>query len=151
MASFFFGFTVCPDGFVYAGDDETRARDIVFEVLDETEPYSCYRVMDEPMNYMDARDACAELDIKAKLLTLDGLFEAERFAREFNGTSSSLTSGLFFEDEWHWMGASTVNYASEASHTGAKFLNLSKNSHFENLIFHKIHNFKVSFFTKFTI
>ena len=45
--------------------------------------------------------------------------------------------------------------ASEASnvyfHTGAKILNFSKRSHFENLIFHKIHNFKVSFFTKFTI
>ena len=35
-------------------------------------------------------------------------------------------------------------------HTGAKILSLSKNSHFENLIFHKNHNFKVSFFTKFT-
>ena len=36
-------------------------------------------------------------------------------------------------------------------HTGAKILNLSKNSHFQNLIFYKIHNFKISFFTKFTI
>ena len=34
-------------------------------------------------------------------------------------------------------------------HTGAKILNLSKNSHFENLLFHKIHIFKISFFTKF--
>ena len=33
-------------------------------------------------------------------------------------------------------------------HTGAKILNLSRNS--QNLIFHKIHNFKISFFTKFT-
>ena len=37
------------------------------------------------------------------------------------------------------------------THTGAKILNLSKNSQFENLIFHKIHNLKISFFTKFTI
>ena len=37
-----------------------------------------------------------------------------------------------------------------AAHTGAKILNLSKNPHFQNLIFHKIHNFKVSFFTKIT-
>ena len=36
-------------------------------------------------------------------------------------------------------------------HTGAKILNLSKNSHFENLIFDKIHNFNISFLTKFTI
>ena len=36
-------------------------------------------------------------------------------------------------------------------HTGTKILNLSKNSHFESLIFHKIHNFKVTFFTKFTV
>ena len=36
------------------------------------------------------------------------------------------------------------------NHTGAKILNLSKNSHFENLAFHKIHNFKLSFFTKVT-
>ena len=36
------------------------------------------------------------------------------------------------------------------AHTGAKILNLSKNSQFENLIFHKIHNFKDSFLTKFT-
>ena len=35
-------------------------------------------------------------------------------------------------------------------HTGAKILNLSKNSHFQNLIFHKIHIFNISFFTKFT-
>ena len=35
-------------------------------------------------------------------------------------------------------------------YTEAKILNLSKNSHFENLIFDKIHNFKISFFTKFT-
>ena len=34
--------------------------------------------------------------------------------------------------------------------TGAKYLNLSKNSHFENLIFHEIHIFEISFFTKFT-
>ena len=40
---------------------------------------------------------------------------------------------------------------SQHSHTGAKILNLSKNSHFENPTFHKIHNFKVSFFAKFTI
>ena len=36
-------------------------------------------------------------------------------------------------------------------HTRAKILNLSKKSHFEILIFDKIHNFKVSFLTKFTI
>ena len=36
------------------------------------------------------------------------------------------------------------------THTGAKILNLSKNSHFENLTFHKIHILKISFFTKFT-
>ena len=35
-------------------------------------------------------------------------------------------------------------------HTGAKILNLSENSHFENLIVHKIHKFKTSFLTKFT-
>ena len=33
-------------------------------------------------------------------------------------------------------------------HTGAKILNLSKNSHFENLPFNEIHNFKISFFFK---
>ena len=103
-------FSVCPDGFVYIGDDETRARDIVFEVLDETEPYSCYKIMDEPMNYLDARDACGELNIKAKVLTLDGLHEAERFTREFNETLGSsqsyLTSALHYEKGWHWMGAS---------------------------------------------
>ena len=38
----------------------------------------------------------------------------------------------------------------QGQNTGANILNLSKNSHFENLNFHKIHNFKVSFFTKFT-
>ena len=38
----------------------------------------------------------------------------------------------------------------EVCHTGAKILNLSKNSHFENLTFHKIHIFKISCFTKFT-
>ena len=36
-----------------------------------------------------------------------------------------------------------VWYLSFLYHNGAKILNLSKNSHFENLIFHKIHNFKV--------
>ena len=36
-------------------------------------------------------------------------------------------------------------------HTGAKILNLSKNSHFENLTFHKIHISKILFFTKFTL
>ena len=35
-------------------------------------------------------------------------------------------------------------------HTGAKILNLSKKSHFENLTFDKIHKFKVSFLTRFT-
>ena len=35
-------------------------------------------------------------------------------------------------------------------HTGAKILNLSENSHFESLIFDKIHIWKISFFTKFT-
>jgi len=35
-------------------------------------------------------------------------------------------------------------------HTRAKILYLSKNSHFENLNFDKIHIFKVWFFTKFT-
>jgi len=107
---------LCPDGFVYIGDDETRARDIVFEVLDETEPYSCYKIMDEPMNYLDARDACGELNIKAKVLTLDGLHEAERFTREFNETllgssQSYLTSALYYEKGWHWMGANaTANF-----------------------------------------
>ena len=102
--------SVCPDGFEYIGDDETRARDIVFEVLDETEPYSCYKIMAEPMNYLDARDACGALNIKAKVLTLDGLHESERFSREFNETfgpsQSYLTSALFYENGWHWMGAS---------------------------------------------
>ena len=32
-------------------------------------------------------------------------------------------------------------------HTGAGIINLSKNSHFDNLIFDKIHIFKASFFT----
>ena len=36
-------------------------------------------------------------------------------------------------------------------HTGAKILNLSKNSHYENPIFYKIHILKIQFFTKFTI
>ena len=36
-------------------------------------------------------------------------------------------------------------------HTGAKILNLSKNSLFENLTFHKIHILKILLFTKFTI
>ena len=36
------------------------------------------------------------------------------------------------------------------SHPGAKIRNSSKNSHFDNLTFHKIHNLKISFFTKFT-
>ena len=35
-------------------------------------------------------------------------------------------------------------------HIGAKILNWSKNSHFGRLTFHKIHNFKVLFLTKFT-
>ena len=35
--------------------------------------------------------------------------------------------------------------------TGAKILNLSKNSHFESLIFDKIHIFKASILAKFTI
>ena len=35
-------------------------------------------------------------------------------------------------------------------HTGAEILNLSENSHFENIIFDIIHIFKVSFLTKFT-
>merc|ERR1711894_50725 len=106
---------LCPDGFEYIGDDETRARDIVFEVLDETEPYSCYKIMTEPMNYLDARDACGALNIKAKVLTLDGLHESERFSREFNETfgpsQSYLTSALFYENGWHWMGANaTANF-----------------------------------------
>ena len=36
-------------------------------------------------------------------------------------------------------------------HTGAKILNSSKNSHYENLNFYKIHILKITFFTKFTI
>ena len=36
-------------------------------------------------------------------------------------------------------------------HTGAKTRNLSKNSHFQRLIYHKIHILKISFLTKFTI
>ena len=35
-------------------------------------------------------------------------------------------------------------------HTEANIINLSKNSHFKNLTFHKIHIFKISFLTKFT-
>ena len=35
-------------------------------------------------------------------------------------------------------------------YTGAKIHILSKNSHFQNLIFHKIHHFKILIFTKFT-
>ena len=66
--------------------------------------------MAEPMNYLDARDACGALNIKAKVLTLDGLHESERFSREFNETfgpsQSYLTSALFYENGWHWMGAS---------------------------------------------
>ena len=60
------------------------------------------------MNFMDARDACYDLHTKAKLLTLDGLHETFRFTKEFNDTEideqNLLTSGLFFQDEWHWMG-----------------------------------------------
>ena len=33
----------------------------------------------------------------------------------------------------------------------AKIHNLSKNSHFPNHFCHKIHNFKITFFSKFTI
>ena len=40
-------------------------------------------------------------------------------------------------------------YKNREINTGAKFLILSKKSRFENLNFHKIHNFKVSFFPKF--
>ena len=43
------------------------------------------------------------------------------------------------------------DYKSLAYHTGAKIRDSSKNSHFEILILDKIHNFKVSFFTKFTL
>ena len=42
------------------------------------------------------------------------------------------------------------SYIGFGSHTGTKILNSSKNSHFENLTFHEIQNFQVSFFTKFT-
>ena len=42
------------------------------------------------------------------------------------------------------------NIKSSEYHTGAKIRNLSKNSYLENLIFDKIHYFKVSFFTKIT-
>ena len=59
------------------------------------------------MNFMDARDSCYELHTKARLLTLDGVYEPERFVKEFNDTEeqSYLTSALYFENEWHWMGA----------------------------------------------
>ena len=40
--------------------------------------------------------------------------------------------------------------AFRIGHTGAKILNLSKKSHFENLTFHEIHNFQFSIFTKIT-
>ena len=39
---------------------------------------------------------------------------------------------------------------SEATHTGAKILNVSKNYHFGNLILNKIHILKVPFLTKIT-
>ena len=47
----------------------------------------------------------------------------------------------------HWFLFFQVTYKI---HTGAKILNLSKNSHFPNLIFHTIHIFKISVFSKFT-
>ena len=42
-------------------------------------------------------------------------------------------------------------FIENGAHTGAKILNSSKNSHFDSLIFHKIHVFKVAFLEKFTI
>ena len=51
--------------------------------------------MAEPMNYLDARDACGALNIKAKVLTLDGLHESERFSREFNETFNFFQRILF--------------------------------------------------------
>ena len=41
-------------------------------------------------------------------------------------------------------------FIENGAHTGAKILNSSKNSHFESLIFDKIHYLKASFLIKFT-
>ena len=62
---------------------------------------------------------------------------------------------------WRFSYLSFFPFSSASKHTGAKILNSSKNSYFENLIFHKIHAFKnlilhkihmfgTHFFTKFT-
>ena len=37
----------------------------------------------------------------------------------------------------------SVHFIGVLQHTGAKIHNLSKNSHSENLILHKIHNFRI--------
>ena len=66
-------------------------------------------------------------------------------------TCQEIENGLAGPDSKHNQSLTFHSLSTFITHTRAKILNLSKNSLFETLTFHKIHNVKVSFFTKFTI
>ena len=102
----------------------------------------------------------AKSEMKLLYVTPEKLSKSKRFMAKLQ---KSYSLGLFNRlaiDEVHccsvWGHDFRPDYKVSMNHRdqyhiGAKIRNLSKNSQSQNLIFHKINDFKVSFFTKFTI
>jgi len=115
----------CPEGFFYSGEveasDDDKSRDYI-EQIDKSPVYSCYKFIEEPVNFVSGSAACDEG--QAHLLSVDGISEelivnSEQFRENFpKQISEQVESGnlsfpiLFFtsgiqlaEHNWTWFGS----------------------------------------------
>lgn len=119
--------TVCPDHYFYAGDDTPiNTKDYFFDEAWRSPTYSCYRMFDEAsLNFVEATQRC-EKD-RGHLVSFEDTQEFERFNEKFFDNDNDdddddeddendddredkikyfLTSALFLENRWVWMGSS---------------------------------------------
>jgi len=114
----------CPEGFFYAGEatsPETNVtRELEKEFVDKSPVYSCYKFIQEKVDFSQANAICSESN--AQLLSVDGILEQEiinsaKFTEKFpleivdmveeeGNTPEMLTSGIeLAPNRWTWLGA----------------------------------------------
>lgn len=106
---------VCPEGFIYAGEDTIKLLGVSYEEVARSPVYSCYKVlgsvgsMSESFN--EALSACDDLD--ADLVAFEDAGEVQRVAEQvtidpfFGSADYLMTSAMYFTDveKWIWLGS----------------------------------------------
>lgn len=124
---------LCPDGYVYAGEDtKSVTKDVWIEEADRSPAYSCYKIFNVKDTYFGASQTCQ--DVEGQLVSLEDNQEISRLQTTLMDKeeddedkddekhhdddhnddnqvdldkTSFLTSAIFFyhESQWNWMGS----------------------------------------------